>query len=345
MVIPTSYSSAIVLLLLCCGCFSLWLNLYKAAGSRWRYELFSLDFALGAILLSLVAAYTLGLLGKEISFTDRMLIAGNAASAWVVGAGFVFTFANMLLLATITLLGVSLAVPISFATALIVIAGVQLTLRQANLPLTIGGTVVAVTAVLVSCAAAKRKFGGTLTPAGPTTRPGIAPPRRVPYKKAIVIGVLSGLAFGSLESILKVTSDAEFGPGPYASVLLMSIGLVIATPLFDLFLINIKIVGDPISLRSYRAGAPRQHLLGIGSGALWAAGALACLLAFTVSVETSAGRAPILILPVAAGVICALLGIVRWREFKPEQRGVRLSAMAAVTGLAVGLVLIGLGVN
>ena len=30
------------------------------AGNRWRFELFSFDFAIGAILFALVSAYTLG---------------------------------------------------------------------------------------------------------------------------------------------------------------------------------------------------------------------------------------------------------------------------------------------
>ena len=343
MVIPTSYSSAIVLLLLGCVCFSLYLNLYKALSARWRYELFSLDFALGAMLLSLLATYTLGLLGPEISFSDRMLIAGNAASAWVIGAGFVFTLGNMLLLAAIRLLGLALALLISFGSALVVIAGWQL--GRTNAGFIEAGIVLTLAAVVLGGYAAKRRYA----PATPAIKPGMrafgTPPKPPSYKKCVVVAIGSGLALGSLAPVLKVTSDAQFGPGAYASVLLLSIGLLLATPLLNLFLMNIKIVGNSIRFNAYQTGTRRLHLLGIGGGALWAAGTVAVLLAFAAIAEQAAGKAPILVLPMAAGVVCAVLGLTRWREFDSNVSSVKKWVVGATFGFGIGLLLVGLGVT
>ena len=49
-------------------CLGSWINTFKATGNRWRFELFSIDFAVGALLISLLAAYTLGTLGADLEF-------------------------------------------------------------------------------------------------------------------------------------------------------------------------------------------------------------------------------------------------------------------------------------
>ena len=48
-----------------------------------------------------------------------------------------------------------------------------------------------------------------------------------------------------------LTADPEFGPGPYATILMLCLGLVVATPCLNFFFMHIKITGEPIGFRSY----------------------------------------------------------------------------------------------
>ena len=99
MVLPTTYISALLLLVLSFICLGSWVSTFKLAGPRWRFELFCIDFAIGAAALSAIAAFTLGSLGSDLGFTDRMLVAGHLAQVFLIAAGFIFNLGNMLLLA------------------------------------------------------------------------------------------------------------------------------------------------------------------------------------------------------------------------------------------------------
>ena len=101
MVLPTTWLSALFFLVLSFICLGSWANTFKASGSRWRFELFSIDFAVGALIFSLLAAYTLGTLGADLGFSDRMLVAGRTNQALGIAAGALFALGNMLLLAAV----------------------------------------------------------------------------------------------------------------------------------------------------------------------------------------------------------------------------------------------------
>src|SRR5579875_142197 len=120
MILPSTYASALVLLVLSFFCLGTWVNTFKLTGTHWRFELFSIDFAIGAILLSVIAAFTLGTMGSELAFSDRMLVAGRGAQVFVVAAGFIFNLGNMLLLASISILGIAGAFPLSIGLAIII---------------------------------------------------------------------------------------------------------------------------------------------------------------------------------------------------------------------------------
>jgi glucose uptake protein len=101
LVLPTTWLSALFFLVLSFICLGSWANTFKASGSRWRFELFSIDFAVGALIFSLLAAYTLGTLGADLGFSDRMLVAGRTNQALGIAAGALFALGNMLLLAAV----------------------------------------------------------------------------------------------------------------------------------------------------------------------------------------------------------------------------------------------------
>ena len=147
MVLPTTYISTLLLLILSFICLGCWTNTFKLAGPRWRFELFCIDFAIGAALLSVIAAFTFGLLGSDLGFTDRMLVAGHLAQVFLIAAGSIFNLGNMLLLAAASILGTATAFPLAFGVALVISS--LLNLRTENEFVLISGIVIVIIAILL----------------------------------------------------------------------------------------------------------------------------------------------------------------------------------------------------
>src|SRR5579875_3253920 len=113
MILPVTYVPVLILLIASLFCLGAWINTFKAAGAKWRFELFAIDFSIGGLLVVLIAAFTLGTLGSDLAFSDRMLVAGRTAQALAIIAGAVFNLGNMLLLAAVGLIGISTAFPLT----------------------------------------------------------------------------------------------------------------------------------------------------------------------------------------------------------------------------------------
>ena len=109
MVLPTTYSSTLILLLISMICWGSWANALKMTGDRWRFELFYFDYSAGVLLASIVAAFTFGMMGSDMTFQDKMLVAGHLKEAYVVAGGVVFNLANILLVGAIGLLVLNIA--------------------------------------------------------------------------------------------------------------------------------------------------------------------------------------------------------------------------------------------
>src|SRR5579875_2163923 len=122
MILPATYVSGLILLIGWFVCLGSWADLFELTGPRWRFELFYIDFAIGAILLSLACAYTFGVLGSDLAFTDRMLVAGRGSQVFLIASGCLFNLGNMLLLSSVPLLGMSAAFPIAIAVVVAVLS-------------------------------------------------------------------------------------------------------------------------------------------------------------------------------------------------------------------------------
>src|SRR5436305_14374877 len=101
MILPTTYATALLLTIVSMICWGSLANTFKLT-KKWRFELFYFDYSFGVLLLALVAAFTFGTMGDELSFVDNLSIAGKRQMAWAVAAGVVFNLANMLLVAAIS---------------------------------------------------------------------------------------------------------------------------------------------------------------------------------------------------------------------------------------------------
>jgi glucose uptake protein len=133
------------------------------AGNRWRFELFSFDFAVGALAFAFLASYTLGNAGADLGFSENLMLASRTNQALAVGAGCLFALGNMLLLAAIALLGLSFAYALSTASALLILAAIEFNPERILL---LGVAVAAALVAIVIQAIAVGKGEATLPAAG-----------------------------------------------------------------------------------------------------------------------------------------------------------------------------------
>src|SRR6266849_5462472 len=143
MILPATYNSALLLIILSMICWGSWANTFKMAG-KWRFELFYYDYALGVLLAAIVAAYTFGSMGEDLTFSDNLIIALRRNMAYAAAAGIVFNMANMLLVAAISVAGMAVAFPIGIGLALVVGVVWNYTLNPQGNPILLGVGVVLV---------------------------------------------------------------------------------------------------------------------------------------------------------------------------------------------------------
>src|ERR1700733_13483024 len=119
MLIPTTYLTALLLLIVSMFCWGSWANTQKLTG-KWRFELFYYDYSVGVLVCALIAAFTFGeMMPKELTFSDNLLLAGKRQMAYGFAGGAVFNLANMLLVAAISVAGMAVAFPIAIGLALV----------------------------------------------------------------------------------------------------------------------------------------------------------------------------------------------------------------------------------
>ena len=133
--------------------------------------------------------------------------------------------------------------------------------------------------------------------------------------------------------------------GPYAGMLMFSVGIVASTVLFDFYFLNIAIEGGPLKSSAYFQGKAPQHFLGFGGGALWTVGALAALLALGGAPVGSVHASLKLVLPVGSVLLAIACGAWAWKEFKAAPGNAKVSLALAAALFGGGLALIAMGIT
>lgn len=316
-----------------------WMNLFKLAAPRWRFEFFAFDFAVGALFASLLAAVTLGNLGSELSFSDRLLVSSKTSQALVFFGGALIGLAALTIFGAARLSGITA----SFTTALSLSAlcNAALNLRSAGLIRSVA--ILALLLVALLCGIRAIRAQDSPIPHGKNQRQ----PRRLTLRrstKALLLALSGGFFAGIAIPILFSGLVGDFGVGPYAGVLVASAGELVAVAPLLLFLINIAIDLPPATLRVYwsRQTSKGQHRLGWLAGILWSIGALAYLARRLDVTETAAAALPNAS-AVAALVVGALGGIVFWKESKQTKSP--LALLGGILLFAGGALLSVLGLN
>lgn len=334
MLVPATHLSALLVLVLSLVCLGSWANMFKLTGTRWRFELFYFDFAIGVIILAVIAAYTFGTHG-DLAFSDRMLVAGRVAQVWIILAGITFNLGNILLVAAISLLGMSFAFPLAVGTGLVIWCCLQI--RAANAPLLSIGIVLMLLTVLLDALACRKAVGSASKPASANNK------LRRKSTKGIVCGVLGGIALGFFSSVGAGSMDPEFGVGPYAAILLFGIGIFLSSVVISFYFMKVPIEGPSLTFGDYFRGRARKHLLGFAGGIICLAGLLAAAVIDSVPPSAGIGAAAAFIATLASVLLAIVWGIARWKELGTVPTAAKSLFAFAVISFACGIVVIGFG--
>src|SRR3984885_8259496 len=109
MILPGSQLFNLILLAFGMLCLGTWANTFRMT-SKWRFELYAFDFAVGTVLAAVLIGLTFGSLGWDgFALMDDVRVAAKQKDALAMLAGAVFSLGNMLMLGGLSIAGVTAA--------------------------------------------------------------------------------------------------------------------------------------------------------------------------------------------------------------------------------------------
>ena len=303
MFIVNSYFLAVVLCVVTMICWGSWGNTQKLAAKNWRYELFYWDYVIGIVVLSLLVGFTLGSTGEEgRSFTaDLMQVSGAAVVSALIG-GIIFNASNILLSASVSLAGMSVAFPIGVGIALVL--GVVLNYigqPKGDAMLLFSGVALIMVAIIVNGIASGRMQKG-----------------RTKGSKGVVLAVVAGVLMSCFYRFVAAAMDLDNfqapEPGkatPYTAFFIFAVGIFLSNFLWGTLAMKYPVQGEPTSYKAYGKGKFGTHLVGVLGGLIWGLGTV-----LSYIVAGKAGAAISYALGQGAPMIAARWGVFVWHEFR-----------------------------
>ncbi len=327
MFIVGSYTLAVILCFITMLCWGSWANTQKIAAKSWRFELFYWDYVLGILLFSLILGFTFGSSGSQgMGFFENLKQAESASIISALAGGIIFNLANILIVAAISIAGMSVAFPVGIGIALVL--GVIINyigMPQGNPVWLFGGVALVGLAIVIDALAYGKKA---------------AQAKKVPAK-GIIISIVGGVLMAMFYrfvagSMAKSMESPEAGMlTPYAAVFIFSIGILISNFVFNTILMKKPFEGSPISFADYFKGGMKEHLTGILGGMIWCLG-----MSLSIIAAGKAGFAISYGLGQGATLIAALWGVFIWKEFKNPPKGVNTLLTLMFMLFAIGLAMI-----
>jgi glucose uptake protein len=326
MVLPHSFSQALLLTILTAVFWGSWANSFK--GTRnYPFALFYWDYIFGVLVCSLAFALTAGSFGNDGEpFLANLASADGSALVSALVAGAIFNVANVLLVAAIDLAGLAIAFPIAIGIA--VIEGVVLSyaLQPKGDLLFLGtGVAMALIAVLFNARAYGRLHAGKAERAPVTPRTGVA------------VSIVSGLLMGGFAPFVARALTSAHSLTPYGVAALFSVGALICCFVFNPWLMRHPIQGEPVAFAGYWTAGPRNHLLGFAGGIAWGIGTCFNFIAagfVGVPISYAIGQ--------SAPLIAAAWGVLVWHEFRAAPRAAWTSLALMALSYVAAIILIAL---
>jgi glucose uptake protein len=328
MILVENYTLAVLLCILAMICWGSWQNTQNLAGKSWRFELFYWDFILGILLFSLLMAFTFGSTGSS----GRDFISDLKQAQWIhlfsaALGGAIWNLGTLLLVAAISIAGMSVAFPIGGGIGWIL--GIIINYMgspEGNPWLLFGGTGVIVLAILFSMIAYRR----------------LAQTQKKAPLKGILLSFAAGLLIAFFYRFVASSLDTEFVAGTagritsYTAVFVFSLGALISTLIFNPIFMKKPVQGLPVKISAYFNGSAPVHFYGLLGGVIWCLGNSVSFMAVgSASPAISYG------LSNSAPVVAALWGIFAWKEFRDAPKGTNryLAFMFASYLIGLGLII------
>lgn len=327
MFILESYTVAVFFCFITMLCWGSWANTQKLAEKSWRFELFYWDYVIGILLMSMFFALTLGSNGENgRSFIADLDQAETSSIRSAIIGGVIFNLANILLIAAISIAGMSVAFPVGIGIALIWgVVDNYIKIPSGNPTLIFAGVALIAVGIVVNAIAYNKLTGNT---------------QKV-SSKGLVISIVAGILMAQFYGFVvnAMTSDfvnPEAGKlTPYSAIVLFALGIFISNFLFNTVLMRKPVQGLPVSYGDYFNGGFKSHATGIFGGVIWCIG-----MAFSIIASDKAGPAISYGLGQGAVLIAAIWGVFIWKEFKNAPRGTNALLYAMFICFFVGLSLI-----
>lgn len=312
MFIVDNYSLAIIMCVVTMLCWGSWGNTQKLAGKTWRYELFYWDYVIGILLLSLVLGFTMGSMGeKGVPFLENIAQVTLVSFASAIIGGILFNLGNILLSASVSLAGLSVAFPLGVGLALVL--GVFQTYftsgssaDQGNPVLIFGGVALVVVALILNGIASSKKVSD----------------EAANNKKGITLAIVAGVLMSSFFAFVARSMDLENFEAPaagkatpYVAFFIFSLGIFLSNFFFNTFVMRKPFVGKPVGYGVYFKGSISTHLVGVLGGCIWGIGTVLSYVA-----SGKAGASISYALGQGAPMVGALWGIFIWKEFKSAKK-------------------------
>ena len=329
MFIVQNYPFAVLLCLITMLCWGSWGNTQKLAAKTWRYELFYWDYVIGIVLLSLIVGFTLGSIGDQgRSFTDDIMQVSSNNFWSAFAGGIIFNAANILLSASISLAGMSVAFPVGVGLALVLGVFINYFGAPKGDPviLFMGVTLIVIAIILNGLASGKVSTG---TEENKAKKKGVF--------IAICAGILMSFFYRFVASTMDLNNLEKPMQGmltPYGAFFIFSLGILGSNFIFNTVVMKKPFIGEPVSYSQYFKGNLSTHSVGVLGGIIWGVGTVLSYIA-----AGKAGPAISYALGQGAPMIAALWGVFIWKEFKGASKPVNLLLtlmfILFITGLAM----------
>lgn len=323
-----NYHLAVMLCFLAMVCWGSWQNTRNLIDKSWRFEHFYWDFSIGVVLLSLIAAFTLGSIDpSNRTFTQDLMQVAPKYIMYAMIGGFIWNLGTLLLTAGIATTGMAVAFPIGGGLGWLLGIVINYIGQPEGNPLWLFlGCAVIALAIICSMLSYKK----------------MATSQQKSFK-GVVYSFAAGIFIAFFYRFVMISMSSDITPEytggqmtPYTAVVFFAIGAFISTLVFNPFFMRRPVEGEPVTMKQYFAGSTKIHLIGILGGAIWCAGQV-------LSVMSAKAASPAIAYALSNGapIVAALWGIFVWKEFKNAPKGTYslLALMFVFYFIGLGLII------
>ncbi len=306
MFVVNSYFLAVIFCFITMMCWGSWGNTQKLAAKSWRYELFYWDYVIGMLVFALLIAFTMGSIGDQgRSFVADLSQADMRNIGSVILGGIIFNASNILLSASTSIAGLSVAFPLGVGLSLVLGTVINYIGAPKGDPviLFLGVALIVVAIVCNGIASGKVQKSEV---------------DRKSSRKGIILAILAGVLMSFFYRFVAAAMDLDnfAAPAagkvtPYTAIVIFSAGVFLSNFIFNTLVMRYPFVGERVYMKEYFKGDMKTHLVGMLGGAIWCLGT-----AFSYIASGKAGAAISYALGQGAPLVAAIWGVFVWKEFK-----------------------------